>query len=205
MRNLKRILILTVLAASAASCGDALRQSRSPSFLVINSLAGAPGGGRGANTFVGTLFSDVQVLLTSPAPCTPVAPCPTVFADSGQAALSLAPKDILVAPTSNNSVTITRYTVTYRRNDGRNVPGVDVPYPFDGAVTVTLTGTGASTVSFELVRHVAKQESPLVQLISNPNIITTIADVTFYGKDLVGNDVSVKGSIVIEFGNFGDQ
>lgn len=205
MRNLNRFVIVAALAVSGASCGDVLRQSRSPVLLVINSLAGAPGGGRGANTFVGTLFSDVLVLLTSPAPCTPAAPCPTVYADSGQAQLSLAPKDTLVAPTTNNSVTITRYTVTYRRNDGRNTPGVDVPYPLDGAVTITISGTAPATVSFELVRHVAKGESPLVQLIQNPNIITAIADITFYGKDLVGNDISVKGSIVIEFGNFGDQ
>ena len=205
MRNLNRFLILAALTVSSASCGDALRQSRSPSLLVVNLLQASPTGGRGANNFVGTLFSDVQVLLTTPAPCTVTAPCPTVFNDNGQATLSLAPKNTLVAPSSNNSVTITRYTVTYRRNDGRNIPGVDVPYPIDGAVTITVSGTATSSVSFELVRHVAKQESPLVQLITNPNIISTVADITFYGKDLVGNEISVTGSITIEFGNFGDQ
>jgi hypothetical protein len=128
-----------------------------------------------------------------------------VFADSGQATLSIALKDVTVSPTSNNQVTITRYTVTYRRNDGRNTPGVDVPYPFDGAVTATIQPNQPTTVAFELVRHVAKEEAPLVQLIANPNIITTIADVTFYGRDQVGNDVTVTGSMVIEFGNFGDQ
>jgi hypothetical protein len=172
---------------------------------VIDSLQGAPGGGHGANTFVGTLFSDVIVLATSPAPCTPDSPCPTVFSDAGQVVLSLAMKDATIAPTSNNAITITRYTVNYRRNDGRNTPGVDVPYPFDGAVTGTISGTGSTTLSFELVRHQAKETGPLVQLISTGNIITTIADVTFYGKDQVGNDVSVSGSMVIEFGNFGDQ
>jgi hypothetical protein len=55
------------------------------------------------------------------------------------------------------------------------------------------------------VRHVAKEESPLVQLVANPNIINTIAEVTFYGRDQVGNDISATGSISIEFGNFGDQ
>lgn len=202
MRNVNRFLVVAVLAGSGASCGDALRQSRSPVLLVINSLSAASGGGHAAGTFGGTLLSDVQVVVLTP---TPPCPCPTVFDDSGQASMSLAMKDILVAPTSNNAVTISRYTVKYRRNDGRNTPGVDVPYPFDGAVTITLSGTSASTVSFEIVRHVAKLESPLVQLISNREIITTIADVTFYGKDLVGNDISVTGSIVIEFGNFGDQ
>jgi hypothetical protein len=174
-------------------------------LLVIDSLQGAPGGGHGANTFGGTLFSDVITLVTQPAPCAPENPCATVFSDSGQVVLHLAMKDATVAPTSNNAVTITRYVVNYRRNDGRNTPGVDVPYSFDGAVTGTVNGTTSTTLTFELVRHQAKETGPLVQLISNGNIITTIADVTFYGKDQVGNDVSVTGSIVIEFGNFGDQ
>jgi hypothetical protein len=205
MRTAVRFAGVLFVAAAAASCGDVVRQGRSPSMLVVDSLQGSPGGGHGANTFTGTLFSDVIVLVTTPAPCTPDSPCPTVFADSGQATLSIALKDVTVSPTSNNQVTITRYTVTYRRNDGRNTPGVDVPYPFDGAVTATIQPNQPTTVAFELVRHVAKEEAPLVQLIANPNIITTIADVTFYGRDQVGNDVTVTGSMVIEFGNFGDQ
>jgi hypothetical protein len=35
-------------------------------------------------------------------------------------------------------------------------------------------------------------------------MISTIADVTFYGRDQAGNDVSATGSIGIDFGNFGD-
>ena len=64
---------------------------------------------------------------------------------------------------------------------------------------------GTLSLGFELVRHVAKQESPLVQLVTSPTIISTIADITFYGADRVGNEVQVTGSILIDFGNFGDQ
>ena len=60
------------------------------------------------------------------------------------------------------------------------------------------------SLAFELVRHVAKEESPLIQLTTSPTIITTIAQVTFYGADQVGNEVSVTGNIQIDFGNFGD-
>jgi len=88
--------------------------------------------------------------------------------------------------------------------DGRNTQGVDVPYAFDGAVTGTVGASDALTIGFQLVRNVAKKESPLVQLVTNQIIITTIADVTFYGQDRVGNDVSATGSIQIDFGNFGD-
>ena len=109
-----------------------------------------------------------------------------------------------VAPTTNNEVTITRYHVSYLRADGRNTPGVDVPYAFDGAVTATVPVGNTVILTFELVRHTAKEESPLRQLISSPTIISTIAEVTFYGTDRTGNAISVTGSISIDFGDFGD-
>jgi len=202
MRDPIRFSVLAALVAATVSCGDAARSGRSPVFLVVNSLAAAQGNHPSA--FVGTLTSDVITNVTSPPPCSTATPCPTVFNDIGQAILSLATKDTTIAPTSNNQVTITSYHVEYTRADGRNVQGQDVPFAFDGAVTLTLPPSGSATVAFEIVRHVAKEESPLVQLVSNSNIISTIAKVTFYGKDQVGNDVSVTGSILIDFGNFGD-
>ena len=72
------------------------------------------------------------------------------------------------------------------------------------AVPVTVPAGGKATAGFELVRHVAKYESPLVQLKDNASIITSTAEVTFYGQDRVGNDVSARGNIQIDFGNFGD-
>lgn len=178
MRTATRLLGFAVLLAATSSCGDVIRQGRSPALLVVNSLNSVAGG---------PLFSNVKA---------PAA------ADLATATLSLAMKDVTVTPTSNNQVTIDRYTVTYSRSDGRNTPGVDVPQPFDGAVTVTLAGTTPSPVSFELVRRVAKEEAPLVQLTANPNTITTIATVTFYGQDLVGNAISAAGTLVVEFGSF---
>ena len=79
---------------ATSSCGDVVRDGRSPVFLVIDSLRAAPTGGFGANTFQGNLFSDVQVLITEPAPCTPASPCPTTFSDLGQVTLRIALKDI---------------------------------------------------------------------------------------------------------------
>ncbi|HEV3063099.1 MAG TPA: hypothetical protein VGY48_32945 [Vicinamibacterales bacterium] len=195
--------IATSLAAMV-SCGDVIRQGQSPVVLVINSLQGASGGGHAANTFSGTLFSDVQVLVTTP-PCSVTSPCPTTFSDSGQVILQLAPKNVAIAPTSNNQVTITRYHVEFIRADGRNTPGVDVPYAFDGAVTGTVPDTGTASITFELVRHTAKVESPLAQLVNSSAVIYTIAQVTFYGTDLVGNAISIMGSIAVDFGNFGDS
>ena len=190
MRNATRLLGLAALAAGSLSCGDVVRDSRSPVFLTLDSLTA------GTNSTV--LLSDVQVI---------IAGAKTTFNDLGRATFRIVPKDPigLATPTTNNEVTITRYHVSYRRADGRNVQGVDVPYAFDGVLTGTVGVGSASTLGFELVRHVAKDESPLVQLINSRSIITTITDVTFYGTDRVGNAVSATGSIQIDFGNFGDS
>jgi hypothetical protein len=206
LRTLTRVVAAAALIAAGVSCGDVSRTGRSPVYLVINSLTAAPGGGAGAGVFTGTLHSDVQVIVQAPAP---PCPCPTIFSDSAQAILSLALKDIGTTtspntPTSNNQVTITRVHIEYVRADGRNTPGVDVPYAFDGAVTATVPATGTAQLGFEIVRHVAKEESPLVQLTNSASVITTICKVTFFGTDQVGNEVSVMGQIQIDFGNFGD-
>jgi hypothetical protein len=203
-RWLRFIAVATGIAFTA-SCGGALRQSRSPVLLVVNQLQGAPTGGHGANQFGSPLLSDVVVLVRTPAPCSDTSPCATIFNDVGQVALGMSAKNIDVAPTNNNQVTITRYHVEYIRADGRNTPGVDVPFPFDGTLTGTVPAGGTATLTFELVRHTAKEESPLVQLQNNGAIIHTLAQVTFYGRDLVGNDISVTGSLSVDFGNFGDQ
>lgn len=198
---------VAALATAAVGCGDVVREGRSPMFLVIDALEAQAGG---SGSFTGTLQSDLITNVTSPAPCTPTRPCPTIFSDVGRVTLHSSSKDIttagtIAAPSSNNQITINRYRVDYRRADGRNVPGVDVPYGFEGAATVTVPINGTAAVAFELVRHVAKEEAPLSQVLANDVVLSTIADVTFYGQDLVGNDVAVRGSLLVDFGNFGDK
>jgi len=177
MRTARRLFLLTALAAATTFCGDLSRASSSPVYLVIDALQAAQG--NKPATFGGTLFSDVQTLVTTPAPCSATSPCATIFNDIGQAQLRITVKDVGVpsfnlSPNVNNEVTITRYRVVYRRADGLKKEGVDVPFAFDGAITITVPAAG-STASFELVRHIAKEEPPLVQLINGRTIITTIA------------------------------
>jgi len=208
MRNISRILLAAAVALAGTSCGDVVRTGRAPVFLVIDSLAAAKGDD--AEKFFSFLMSDVITNVTTPDPCKPESPCPTVFNDAGQATLRLTPKDIgtpgaLNVPSANNEVTINRVHIKYRRADGRNIQGVDVPYEFDGAATATVPSTGTVTVGFQLVRHASKEESPLVQLKTNGVIITTIAEVTLYGRDRVGNDINASGTIEVDFGNFGDK
>lgn len=205
MSHIRKFAGLLALVATTVSCGDVVRQGRSPVYLVIDSLEGIRGSRSGASPS-NVLLSDVVTVVTSPAPCSATSPCPTIFNDMGSVTLRVASKDVTLTtgPTLNNDVTIKRYRVAFRRSDGRNAPGMDVPYGFDGAVTGTVPAGGSASLGFELVRHTSKQESPLVQLVTSPVIISTIADITFFGQDQVGNELNVTGSITVDFGNFGD-
>jgi hypothetical protein len=198
--TLTRALALFATVAAATSCGDVVRSGTSPAYLVLDSMAG------GAKS-TAVLNSDVITNVTTPAPCSAASPCPTVFSDAGQATMHLALKDpaAQTAPSQFNAITVDRYHIEYARADGRNTQGVDVPYSWDGAVTVTVAGNTPSVVAFELVRVAAKEEAPLIQLRNSNQVITVIAKVTFYGHDQVGNQTSVTGNIQIDFGNFGDS
>ena len=204
MRQISGVVAAAAVVLSSVSCGNVVRTGKSPMFLVIDLLQGQRGGG--TNTQLGNpLQSDVLSFVTTPAPCSANSPCPTIFNDVGQVVLRIVPKDVSnpTSPSTNNEVTINRFRVNYRRADGRNAPGVDVPYGFDGAVTGTVAIGSQLTLGFEIVRHAAKLEAPLIALVDSPTIITTLADVTFYGQDRVGNEVTVTGSIQIDFANFG--
>ena len=190
-----RMAVLT-LAAASASCGSAVREGTGTSFLVIGSLEGASGAEPDA--FGGLLQSDVVTVVNNR---------PTVFSDNGRVTFRLALKDPGPAgsplePTQNQAITVNRYRVRFVRSDGRNTPGVDVPYGFDGAFTLTVTGESQAT--FELVRHVAKAEAPLGALANNFTVISTVAEITFFGRDLTGHEVSVVGHLTVDFGNFAD-
>ena len=197
-----------VAAAAAAGCGEYVRGSgRAPAQPVITQLLAASGAQ--PDELGGTLRSDVITLLRSPEPCTPEAPCASIFNDLGEVTMRLIMKDpggpgAASSPSDLNQITFTRYRVSYRRTDGRNAAGVDVPYDFDSAATFTVPTGAEVSAGFQIVRHSAKEEAPLRGLASSGAIISTIADVTFYGRDQAGNDVTATGRIGIDFGNFAD-
>jgi hypothetical protein len=196
------------LAITASGCGQYVRDSgRAPAQVVIQSIAAASGAE--PSKFFSALTSDVVTNVTKPDPCSAQTPCPTYFNDLGQVTMTLILKDpgsstSATSPSALNQITFTKYHVAYRRTDGQNMPGVDIPFAFDSASTFTVPASGSVTGGFELVRNDAKLEAPLLALRNSPVIINAIADVTFYGRDQAGNDVSATGSIQVNFGNFAD-
>ena len=193
--ELSVLTVALTAALAGASCGEVARTGQSPVMLVILQLSAAAGGG---STFTGFLLSDV---LTEG----------SVTNDSGRASLALrlknpGPIGAPTTPSTLNAVTLSRYRVRFERTDGRNTQGVDVPYAFDGGVTVTIPESGTADVVLDLVRHQSKSEPPLINLRSNggQQIISTIAVVTFYGRDLAGNEIEVTGTIQVNFRDFAD-
>ena len=203
-----RITLAAVATAAVVSsaCGDLVTQGRSPAQLMIVGVEVASGAR--PDDLSSTLLSDVITNVTQTVGGQQVS-VPTIFNDLGVATFALVLKDqgdpaSPAAPSALNQITITRYRVVYRRTDGRSTQGVDVPFAFDSAVTLTVPADGTASTGFQLVRHTAKQEAPLAALGTNPDVISTIAEVTFYGRDQVGNDVSATAAIGIDFGNFAD-
>jgi hypothetical protein len=184
-KSVKLPLVVALVALSSA-CGEFTRDGHSPVVLVVDRLT--------VNEDDGTLLSDVVTE-------------GSITNDMAEAEFRLVLKDpgapgITSTPSLLNAVTITRYRVEYRRSDGRNAQGTDIPYAFDSGLTVTIDGSKSAT--FQIVRHTAKAEAPLKALAINGEIISTIAYVTFYGHDQAGNDVSASASMGIDFGNFAD-
>jgi len=203
----QRRVVMAVAAAAlllTTSCGDAVRQGRSPSYLVIDKLQAASGAKpeQLATFLESDVVTNVKVQTSEGTVLVP-----TVFEDSARVDLRIQLKDptSLTGPTDLNSITIDRYHVDYVRADGRNAQGVDVPYSFDGSVTGTVTPNGV-TLFFVIVRAQAKLEAPLKALrgLGGAVAIATLANVTFYGHDQAGNAVTVVGSISVNFADWGD-
>jgi hypothetical protein len=190
-------LALITSTVFTTSCGDTVRQGTGNSFLILNGIEAASGAE--PTDLSGFLMSDVVTVVDD---------VPTIFNDVGRARFALGLKDPGTtsspnAPSQFDFITLNRYRVRFSRTDGRNTPGVDVPYGFDGAISITISA-GETTAGFELVRHTMKQEAPLQALAFSGVIISTIAEITFYGQDQAGHEVSVTGRITVDFGNFGD-
>lgn len=184
-----KLLILAAVVAASTSCGDFVREGHAPVTLVVKSLLDGED--------QSTLLSDV---ITNG----------SINDDKAKVVMALVLKDpgslnVTNEPSLLNQVTIDRYRVDYKRADGRNTPGVDVPFGFDSAMTFTVPPDGDSDeFVFEIVRHTAKAEAPLFALMRSGGIINTIATVSFYGHDQAGNKVSATAFMGINFADFAD-
>jgi hypothetical protein len=181
---------------TSTSCGgELLRTGRAPVYLVVQNVVGIDSAGSAS----ASLRSDVRDDTGG------------VFNDDAQITLRAEAKNPTVPTSAINAVTLTRYHVDYRRTDGRNTPGVDVPYSIDGGLSLTIQPGATGQAIFEIVRHQAKLEPPLKNLDASVNgerlitglgFLSTIAHITIYGRDGNGNEVSATAQMDVHFGDF---
>jgi hypothetical protein len=195
-RSVRPAIAAGLMAATvgAAACGsEYARQGQASSYLVIQELGGAVCQDQ---EFFPVLRSDVQT-------------GGSVCEDNGQVVMTAAMRDVTNpnTPTANNAITVNRYRIAYRRSDGRNTPGVDIPFDIDGAVTFTIRPGDTASIGFSLVRAQAKLEQPLMNLrgLGGSVVISTIAEVTFYGHDQAGRETNVSGNISVNFADWADK
>lgn len=202
----RRLAIAAACLIASASCGSELiRGSRSPVYLVIMGVQGASGNIGGGGLAGNSLLSDVVVLVDELINGRTVRR-ETVFNDNVTVTVRALEKNQSATLSTTNIVSLTRYRVNFRRSDGRSTPGVDVPYGFDGGLSRTFSPGEIVDVSFVIVRHQAKLEPPLMQLrgLGGLGFISTTAEITLWGRDQNGNELTATAFMDVHFGDFGD-
>jgi hypothetical protein len=195
MKNWLKILVIVPSIFLLFSCNPIEDESRSDSVLLVVRIMGMDA----EENEVDFLQSDVVVIDQETG-------AGTVAADSAKVtftAQTLDPQPWL-GVSHYSDITVTHYVVTYRRSDGKNIEGVDVPYSFDGSMTAMVEVDTQTDVNFVIVRAVAKLEPPLVNLATGrgEGELKTTATIDFYGHDTLGNKVKATGYLTVFFANY---
>jgi len=195
---MKRHFILTIFLVSVAllfsQCNIFENETTSSSILIIESITGTNLDGTDGST---TVFCDVLEDEDG------------IINESASALLTARLIDpFAIIDTYYQSIIVDQVDIEYSRVDGRNQEGVDVPYRFSQKVNLTIPISEASSLlSFVLVQHTAKLESPLVELVNlvQEKILKLEARITFHGHDVGGHRIEpVTGTISVWCANFAD-
>lgn len=203
------LLVLLAIVLLSYACTRVEDNTRSGSLLTITSVAGQIGSQGGGGTQSTPLLSDTcdndNTQPQDPELC-------GVFNDNASISfrndfLQIGPGAIGGGSTFINDIVVSRYRVDYFRSNGRNTPGVDVPFGIDGTMNVTVPADSNATGAIIVVRHDAKKEPPLAELDlgRSENVLVANAAIRCYGQDLSGRVVSATGYLEIHFANFGES
>jgi len=201
------LLILVAVMLVSYACTRVEDNTRSGSLLLIESVVGHIGSESGVES--SPLLSDTcdnaNDLPQDPQLCT---------VTNDNASITFANQFLQIGPGGTgtgasflNDIIVNRYRVDYFRPNGRNTPGVDVPYGIDGTMNVRVNSGVTSDGAIVIVRHEAKKEPPLSELDngSSEGVITANAEIKCYGQDLAGRTVSATGYLEIHFANYGEE
>jgi hypothetical protein len=129
-----------------------------------------------------------------------------IFNDNVTITVEALPKNPNVAVDAfHEDVLVQRYEVNYRRSDGQNREGIDVPYRITGGVSTLVPYGDDAEVVFVVVRHQAKFEPPLTNLAGPGGVVlTVVAEITLHGQTTSGRAVTARGFLTINFADFSD-
>jgi hypothetical protein len=205
MNERKRIVpilkaaLLAFAALGALACNPIENSTQSASLLTVVTVTGLDIANKDAN------FTQSDVLHTDPT--TGLSTVTDDVAKATLAASTLAPNPI-GGTSQYNDIQLDKIVISYTRSDGRNTPGVDVPYNFEQGLSQVVHIGEQVTVTFIIVRASAKQEPPLINLLaqtSRGEVLYTTARLDFYGHDLAGKTVTATGYLPVEFSDFANN
>jgi hypothetical protein len=196
--RVKQILIiisLIVLLIHFPGCNKLENVTDSGSKLIVITITGTDLEGNEGST---TIFSDVITTSGS------------IINDTGTAALTATVLDPTQEDTSfYQDIMVDQIDIEYSRSDIPDAKeGVDVPFGFSQRVAVRVVIGETVELPFILVQHIAKLESPLVELINlgQEKVLKMEARCTLYGKDVAGYRITpVVATVSVWFANFADE
>jgi hypothetical protein len=204
MRFAVGVMVAAATLASVSCVPDWATDNESPFILEISRITSSGGG-------AGPVQSDVSFPVVNDDVNVSV----NVFRKNNNPDMATSPVE---------HVYLERYEVRYFRSDGRDVEGVDVPFRITGPLgnlrfhTAAPGGGGEveQTVVITLVRHQAKLEPPLANLrggvftdtqaglLPNGAVLTTIAEITIFGRTVQGAGLKAVGNVQVTFADFPD-
>lgn len=207
MKSLK-LLSIGVLAVSMAGCvPDWAKENETGLLMEVAGISGVPGSDALEEGDI--LFSDVSQWIN----------------DDAVVTVNVYRKNPNVGATSAlEHVRLESYQVRYFRTDGHSVEGVDVPHRHTGAFSSQRfhTPTGTDEIEIEAtinaVRHTAKREAPLINMIGifpsitrslllpGQGVMQTVAEITVYARQVTtGEPLSATGRFNVVFADFNDE
>ena len=194
--SMRSALLVMGLAAAIGCTPDYGEESEAPVLIRVSNIVAEGGGGSGGASGIGSVLnSDVAV-------------DGSIFNDNA----TLTVENIAKNQNPNtvfgrlNDVILERYEVRYSRSDGRDQEGVDVPFRIVGPLSIMVPLAGDAQVPITIVRHQAKAEPPLRNLIDGggAQVLTTVARITIHGRTVAGRALMTQAALQVTFADFAD-
>jgi hypothetical protein len=143
------------------------------------------------------------------------------FNDDATLTVELLRKNPRAPSVPVEDVVLESYQVRFFRTDGQNREGVDVPFRFTGPLHTRIhapatTAESTANVVVSVVRHQAKQEPPLLNMVTingdngrglfgGQVIVTMVAEITIFGRTTNDRTLTATTQAQVQFADFEDE